>query len=154
MKTTQDAVEDALKAIGAVLTELVASVDARAREGVRAEIALSLAPHLDPAPYTNANGVAPKSKATKKPTLRPGKPKPKGERTARDTGRRSPEEMSQLAARLFTHINAHPGARAEEIAEKLGMETKELPAPIKMLLKEKKIRATGKARGTTYTAVD
>lgn len=153
MKTTQDAVEDAVKAIGAVLTELVATVDANARRAVRTEVSALLALDLEPAPH--ANGIAPSKSKTKKskPTLRPSKPKTKVS-TARDSGRRSPEEMSQLAARLFTHINAHPGARAEEIAEKLGMQTKELPAPIKMLLKEKKIRATGKARGTTYTAVD
>lgn len=148
--TTKEAVESALKKIGEVLTEFAASVDASAREEARQEFRDSFARHFDAPPHVN--GVKPpKTKKTTTKALRPAKTSKK---KAPTTGnRRSPEEMSSQAAGLFAHINSHPGQRAEEIAKAVGVDTKELPGPIRLLLKEKKIRASGVARGTTYTAI-
>lgn len=150
MKTTQDAVTEAVSQIGKVLTDLVAVVDANARESTRAAIAASISMTLDPAPH--ANGVKPIKAKKTKPALRPSKVTKPKKITSGAGGRRTPEEMSAQAAGLFSYINANPGVSAEAIAKELGVETKELPGPLKLLLKEKKIRASGKARGTTYTA--
>lgn len=153
MNKTQVAVQSALRAIGNVLAELVQAVDADARESTRQAV-LDAFPHpskprpvkvaklAKPAPH--ANGVKPKTKPTKA-----GKPF-----TATKAGaRRSSEEITVQAAKLFEHINAHPGVSAEGISNALGIPTKVLPAPLKVLIKEKKIKASGVARGTTYTAV-
>ncbi len=71
---------------------------------------------------------------------------------ARSDGKRTPEEIEKIAAKLLAYIGAHPGQRSEQIADATGLATKELSLPIRRLLEDKKIKAAGKARGTTYTA--
>jgi len=78
--------------------------------------------------------------------------------TARATKRgagskRTPEQIEKLATQLLSFIDKNPEQRAEQIAEANKLTTGELVLPIKKLLTDKKVKAKGKARGTTYTAV-
>jgi predicted HTH transcriptional regulator len=74
-------------------------------------------------------------------------------RRAPKGGRRSPEQIEKQAQKLLAHIAKNPDQRSEQLAEAVGLSTKELVGPIKKLLGAKKIKASGKARGTTYKAV-
>jgi hypothetical protein len=67
-------------------------------------------------------------------------------------GKRTPEEIEKLASQLLAYIAKNPEQRSEQIAEATKLTTGELVLPIKRLLTEKKVKAKGKARGTTYTA--
>jgi len=68
-------------------------------------------------------------------------------------GKRTPEQIAKTAARLHSFIASNPGQRAEQIADGTKISTSEMALPIKRLLAEKKIKASGVARGTTYVAV-
>ena len=65
-------------------------------------------------------------------------------------GKRTPAEIEKQAAKLLAFIGKNADQRAEQIAGANGLTTGELVRPIKRLLAEKKIKASGKARGTTY----
>jgi hypothetical protein len=67
--------------------------------------------------------------------------------------KRTPEQIAKTAAKLLAFIAANPGQRAEQIAEGTKIGTGEMALPIKRLLAEKKIKASGVARGTTYVVV-
>ena len=149
MTKTQEAVQSALRSIGDVLATLVQAGGDDARESARQAILDTFnishpAPRKTAKPAPHANGVKPKTKPTKAgKAFTPTKP----------GTRRSADEITAQAAKLFEHINSHPGVSAEGIANALGIPTKVLPAPLKVLMKEKKIKASGVARGTTYTAL-
>jgi len=166
MTTNPKVIEGFLKAIGHELATLVRTVETDARAAERAEIMSRLGfvagstagaprkkavrPPKSAAPAPHANGVKPPKNGATKPaalTKTPGRfaKKPKGER-------RTSEDLTAQAAALFGYINAHPGENAEKIARGMEIKTAVLPAPIKLLLREKKIRAEGKARGTRYHA--
>ncbi|WP_394847349.1 hypothetical protein LZC95_07775 [Pendulispora brunnea] len=50
-------------------------------------------------------------------------------------------------------LKAHAaGLRAEQIRAALGLEAKELPRPLKELLRSKKVKTKGQKRATTYFA--
>lgn len=66
--------------------------------------------------------------------------------------KRTPEQIAKTAAKLLAFIAANPGQRAEQIADGTKISTGEMALPIKRLLAEKKIKASGVARGTTYVA--
>jgi hypothetical protein len=66
--------------------------------------------------------------------------------------KRSPKQMAGQAEKLYEHIKANPGQRMEQICDALGMGTNLLQPLARRLLAEKRIKAKGKARGTTYTA--
>lgn len=68
-------------------------------------------------------------------------------------GKRSPEELSRQAAKIYEAVAANPGRRVEEIGEILKMKTSAMALPIKKLMAERKIRAEGTRRGTKYSAV-
>jgi predicted HTH transcriptional regulator len=68
-------------------------------------------------------------------------------------GKRTPEEIEAQAEKLLAFISKNPDQRAEQIAKVNKFTTTELVRPIKKLLGAKKIKASGKARGTTYAAV-
>jgi hypothetical protein len=68
-------------------------------------------------------------------------------------GKRTPEQIEKQAEKILAHVAKNPEQRAEEIAKAVGLTTKELVGPIRKLLGEKKIKASGKARGTNYKAV-
>ncbi len=87
-------------------------------------------------------------------------PKPSGRgytappaRTKSKGGKRSPEEIKAQAEKLAKLIRENPGSKSEDLAKVSGMTTGDQVLPIKKLLGEKRIKAKGKARGTTYTAV-
>jgi predicted HTH transcriptional regulator len=73
-----------------------------------------------------------------------------GRASAGALGKRSPEQIAKQAEKIFAFIKANPDQRAEQIARANKMSTAELVLPIKRLLEEKKIKSSGKARGTTY----
>jgi hypothetical protein len=77
-----------------------------------------------------------KAKRSTKPAKRAAKPR---------SGRRSP-------AQVLAHVRKNPGQRLEEIGAALGVSTADLKAAVATLLDEKKVRTTGKARGTKYFA--
>lgn len=89
----------------------------------------------------------PKRRAAPSPTRTPrvSKARPKG-------GRRSAEELQELATAVLGYIRKNPGQRAEQIAEGMGTTTKELVRPISQLLADKAVKTAGVKRGTTYTA--
>jgi hypothetical protein len=65
--------------------------------------------------------------------------------------KRTPRQMEGQAEKLYDYVKAHPGERMEQICDGLGMKTNLLQPLAKRLLAEKRLRAKGKARGTTYT---
>ena len=79
-----------------------------------------------------------KAKRSTKPAKRGAMPR---------SGRRSPDPAQVLA-----HVRKNPGHRLEEIGAALGVATADLKVPVATLLDEKKVRTTGKARGTKYFA--
>jgi hypothetical protein len=141
MTNTKTAIETALKAIGEVLATLVEAVDASAREHVRTQLAAIVGGGLA---KDGANSVQSKAQPTSKGAFTT---------KTKKGSKRTPDDISAQAARIFSYINSHPGQRAEQIARALATETKTLPTPIRKLLTEKKIKANGVARGTTYTAL-
>jgi hypothetical protein len=65
--------------------------------------------------------------------------------------KRSPKQIAAQTSKLHDYIKSHPGERMELISRSLGLTTNLLQPLIKKLLSDKKIKAKGKARGTTYT---
>jgi predicted transcriptional regulator len=57
-----------------------------------------------------------------------------------------------MGRKVLAHVRKNPGHRLEEIAAALGVATADLKAPVAALLDEKKVRTTGRARGTKYFA--
>lgn len=51
---------------------------------------------------------------------------------------------------LLREIARRPGLRIEQIAKNLGVPSPSLKAPVARLVKAKKLKKTGKARGTKY----
>jgi hypothetical protein len=66
-------------------------------------------------------------------------------------GKRSPEQMAKLSARLLAYIAEHPGQRSEQISAATKLATGDLALPLRKLVAEKRIKSSGVARGTTYT---
>ena len=67
-------------------------------------------------------------------------------------GKRTPEELEILTARLLRHIQGNPGQRMEQLAVGLSLPSKELTLPIKKLLQENRLRTKGQKRATAYYA--
>jgi hypothetical protein len=65
--------------------------------------------------------------------------------------KRTPRQMEGQAEKLYDYIKSHPGERMEQICDGLGMKTNLLQPLAKRLIAEKRLKAKGKARGTTYT---
>ncbi len=65
--------------------------------------------------------------------------------------KRTPRQMEGQAEKLYDYVKSHPGERMEQICDGLGMKTNLLQPLAKRLLAEKRLKAKGKARGTTYT---
>lgn len=66
-------------------------------------------------------------------------------------GKRDPAALEALQERVRVFIVEHPGLRIEQINKELGTKTKELALPIRKLLADKAIKATGQKRSTTYS---
>jgi hypothetical protein len=65
--------------------------------------------------------------------------------------KRSPRQMANQTEKLYEYIKGNPGLRMEQIVEGMVLDTALLQPLIKRLVAEKRIKAKGKARGTTYT---
>lgn len=81
------------------------------------------------------------------------KPGPKPKLKSRSKGgKRTPQELAQLVGSVLNFIKRNPGSRSEQIAEGLGVSTKDLVLPITKLFEGKTIKSTGQRRGTKYSA--
>jgi hypothetical protein len=66
--------------------------------------------------------------------------------------KRTPEELEQLTKRFHAHVQKNPGQRIEQLADGMGISTRELNLPVKKLLAAKKLSTKGQKRATTYFA--
>jgi hypothetical protein len=89
---------------------------------------------------TAANGT--KARASR--TVRKGK---------RKGGMRDPDIFAQQKFNVLAHLTANPGQRSEKIAGATKISTSDLRLVLKRLVADKKLKAAGVARGTTYTIV-
>lgn len=65
--------------------------------------------------------------------------------------RRSSQDIEQMIERIAGLLRQHPkGLRAEEIRQKLGIEAKELPRPLKEAVDSGRLGKSGQKRATTY----
>ena len=64
--------------------------------------------------------------------------------------KRSAALIEKTTGELLAHIKAHKGERIEEIAEKLGVTTKDLKLSAQKLLANKKVKTKGVKRATRY----
>ena len=67
-------------------------------------------------------------------------------------GKRTSEDIAAQAAQILSYLKKNPGQGAEQLGGALGMTTGEMALPIKKLIADKAIKATGQKRGTKYTA--
>jgi hypothetical protein len=65
-------------------------------------------------------------------------------------GKRTADEIAQMADAFLTHVTANPGQRMEHIARELGLATPELTLPVRKLLADGKLRVEGQKRATEY----
>lgn len=70
----------------------------------------------------------------------------------RKGGKRTADEIAQMADAFLAHVTANPGQRMEHIARELGLATPELTLPVKKLLADGKLRVEGQKRATQYSA--
>jgi hypothetical protein len=68
----------------------------------------------------------------------------------RKGGKRTAEELAQMADAFLAYVTANPGQRMEHIAKELGLATPELTLPVKKLLADRKITVDGQKRATQY----
>jgi len=69
-------------------------------------------------------------------------------------GKRTAEEIAQMADAFLAYVTANPGQRMEHIARELGLATPELTLPVKKLLADGKLRVEGQKRATQYYPAD
>lgn len=68
------------------------------------------------------------------------------------TAKRTPEALQKLTAATLGAIRRSPGLNVEELADKMGVTTRELALPILKLRADKALRCKGVKRGTRYWA--
>ncbi len=67
--------------------------------------------------------------------------------------RRSSEDVGQIIDRIVALVKQSPkGMRAEEIRQKLDMQAKEMPRPLKEAVEAGRLSKSGQKRATTYVA--
>jgi hypothetical protein len=69
-------------------------------------------------------------------------------------GKRTADEIAQMADAFLAHVTANPGQRMEHIARELGLATPELTLPVKKLLADGKLRVEGQKRATQYSPAE
>ena len=75
----------------------------------------------------------------------------RGRAASREKGaKRAPEEIEQLTSRLMDYVKGNPGQRIEQIADGMGISTKELNLPAKKLIAGKQLKTKGQKRATQY----
>lgn len=72
----------------------------------------------------------------------------------RKGGKRTAEEIAEMADAFLAYVTAHPGQRMEHIAKELGLATPELTLPVRKLLADGKLRVEGQKRATQYSPAD
>jgi hypothetical protein len=93
-----------------------------------------------PAPLQKASSPMPVFRSRKKATAVP---------QARG-GKRSSETLAFLSRTVLFDVRREPGRGIEEIAASVGLSTKELTLPVKMLLADGHLRRQGEERATKY----
>jgi len=68
----------------------------------------------------------------------------------RKGGKRTGDEIAQMADAFLAYVTANPGQRMEHIARELDLATPELTLPVKKLLADRKLRVEGQKRATQY----
>ena len=69
-------------------------------------------------------------------------------------GKRTADEIAQMADAFLAYVTANPGQRMEHIARELGLATPELTVPVRKLLTDSKLRVEGQKRATQYYPAD
>jgi hypothetical protein len=69
-------------------------------------------------------------------------------------GKRTADELAQMADAFLAHVTTNPGQRMEHIAKELGVATPELMLPVRKLLADGKLRVEGQKRATQYYPAD
>ena len=83
----------------------------------------------------------------------PAAPKtPKAASLRRRGGKRTSEQVNQMAERFLEYVRANDGQRLEQIAAGMKVPSKDLKLPVQKLLADKAISTTGQRRGTKYFA--
>jgi len=70
----------------------------------------------------------------------------------RAPGKRTPEMISEQAKAILGFLKRNPSSSAQQIAEGIGVELKELGLPIQKLKDDKALKVVGVRRGTKYSA--
>jgi hypothetical protein len=70
--------------------------------------------------------------------------------SGRRGGKRTADEIAQMADAFLAHVTANPGQRMEHIAKELGLATPEMTLPVRKLLADGKITVEGQKRATQY----
>ncbi len=130
--------------ISTFLEQLSTLVRQSALEAVREALSGGAAP----APARRGPGRPPKAAAAAAPAAAA----PKAARKTGKRGKRSSEDVTELAAQIYDYISKNAGQSIEEIGRGMGKPTKVLKLPIKKLIEAKKLKTTGQRRGTRYNA--
>jgi hypothetical protein len=69
-------------------------------------------------------------------------------------GKRTSDEIAEMADAFLAHVTANPGQRMEHIAKELGVATPEFMLPVRKLLADGKLRVEGQKRATEYYPAD
>ncbi len=69
-------------------------------------------------------------------------------------GKRTADEIAQMADAFLAYVTANPGQRMEHIARELNLATPELTLPVRKLLADGKLRVDGQKRATQYYPAD
>jgi hypothetical protein len=72
----------------------------------------------------------------------------------RRSGKRTADELAQMADAFLAYVTTNPGQRMEHIAKELGVATPELMLPVRKLLADGKLRVEGQKRATQYYPAD
>jgi hypothetical protein len=89
------------------------------------------------------------------PRRSPGRPRgpsaPKRAKGGR-LGRRTPEQIAEVLAKVVSALRATrgKGLRSEQIRAQLGLDVREMPRVLHEGIKAKKLRSKGQKRSTTY----
>ena len=69
-------------------------------------------------------------------------------------GKRTADEIAQMADAFLSYVTTNPGQRMEHIARELGLATPEPMLPVRMLLADGKLRVEGQKRATQHYPAD